>query len=101
MQAHRVKSKRTGRTGWKFRFTDPVTHSRTHKTIWIGERREADKGFAEYLAGREKLRIGLPDNSGWTTSYEDLVKQFLQGAVFSTNDRRETLRRVLTPIISS
>ena len=95
MDAHRVKSKRTGRTGWKYRFTDPVTHSRTHRTIWMGERREADKGITEYLVGREKLSIGLPDNKGWTTSYLDLVAQFLTGSVISTEDRRQDLERLL------
>jgi len=95
MDAIRVKSKRTGRAGWRYRFTDPVSHARTHRTIWIGERREADKGIAEYLAAREKLGLGLPDNSGWTTSYADLVRQFIEGSVIASEHRRDRLEKVL------
>ena len=95
MNAVRVKSRRTGRSGWRYRFTDPVTGSRTHRNIWIGERREADKGIMEYLAGREKIGLGLPDTAGWRTTYAQLVERFIEGAVISSKQRRALLTRVL------
>ncbi len=76
----RVKSKRTGRAGFRFRFTDPATGSRTHKTFWLRERREAERAFAEHMASREAVRIGLPDNSGWQMPFVDLVERFVEEA---------------------
>ena len=91
----RVKSKRTGRAGYRFRFTDPATGSRTHKTFWLPERREAERAFADHMASREAVRLGLPDNSGWQMSYDKLVEKFLAEAPISTDDRRRSLARVL------
>ena len=91
----RVKSKRAGRAGYRFRFTDPATGARTHKTFWLRERREAERAFAEHMASREAVRIGLPDNSGWQMSYNELVAKFLAEAPISSDDRRRSLARVL------
>lgn len=91
----RVKSKRTGRTGYCYRFTDPATGSRTHKTFWLPEKREADRAFAEHMASREAVRIGLPDNSGWQMPYKDLAENFLRDAPISSSKRRKALRALL------
>ena len=50
MSAKRVTSGRTGRTGWRFRFRDPVTGSRTHRTFWVSEKRA--EGFTVYFEER-------------------------------------------------
>ena len=95
MNTHRVKSGKTGRSGWCFRFTDPVTGRRTHKTFWFGERREAETAFRLFLEGRDSKRLNLPDHSGWCMSYQDLVKRFLVEAPISTERRRARLQLVL------
>jgi len=91
----RVKSKRTGRAGYRFRFTDPATGARTHRTFWLPERREAERAFTDYVASREAVRLGLPDNSGWQISYGKLVSRFLDESPISSDDRRRLLARVL------
>ena len=95
MTPKRIKSKKTGRGGWEYRFTDPLTKKRVQKTIWITERREADKAMQKHLDGREARLRGLPDNSGWEIPFDKLVDRFLREASISTPTRRERLRRVL------
>jgi len=91
----RVKSKRAGRTGYRYRYTDPATGGRTHKTFWLPERREADRAFSEHMASREAVRIGLPDNSGWQMSYGKFLSRFLDEAPIASDDRRRKLARIL------
>src|SRR5206468_4006726 len=90
-----VRSGRSGRRGWRYRYTDPVTRKRNSITIWMSERREADRGFKEFMDGREAKSIGLPDKSGWTVSYSDLVAKFIAEAPLSTEARRSCLKLVL------
>src|SRR5438128_250101 len=71
-----MKSGRTGRRGWQFRFTDPATHKRAKQTFWLSERREAERAFKEFLDEREAKRLGLPDRSGWQMPYEEIVTKF-------------------------
>ena len=93
--ATKVRSRKTGRVGWRYRITDPRTGRRTHKTVWLSNRRDADKGLQIHLEEMESRAIGLPDHSGWRMAYPDLVKKFLQEAPISTDKRREFLQRVL------
>lgn len=60
MNAKSVRSKKTGRRGWNYRFTDPARGGRTHKVIWMTERREADRAFKEFLDGREGTAAARP-----------------------------------------
>ena len=92
MNAKSVKSGKTGRRGWRYRYTDPARGGRTHKTIWITERRESDRAFKEFLDGREARKLGLPDNSGWQISYDEAVKRFLAEAPIPTPVRRDQLK---------
>ncbi len=91
----RVKSKRTGKVGYRYRFTDPATGGRTHRTFWFPEKREAGRAFAEHMASREAVRLGLPDNSGWQLPYKDFVARFLAEAPISSDERRHRLAQVL------
>jgi integrase len=72
-----------------------VTRNRSSITIWLSERREADRGFKEFMDDREAKRIGLPDRSGWLLSYDELVTRFLSEAPLSTDGRRSRLKLVL------
>src|SRR5262245_26300242 len=49
MKAKRIRSGKTDRVGWRYRYTSPLTKLRTYKTIWMSERREADKAFQSFL----------------------------------------------------
>ena len=49
----------------------------------------------EFLDGREKRKLGLPDNSGWQMQYDELVVRFLAEAPISTEPRRAWLKQVL------
>ncbi len=95
MNAKKVRSGRTGRKGWQYRFTDPVTRMRTHKTMWVSERREADGAFDEYLKSRERLRRGHPENDGWELPYSKLVARFAEEAPIASEDRRAFLESCL------
>jgi integrase len=96
MNAQKVASKRSGRSGWRWQFTDPATRRRTHKTVWIGERREAEKAFRLFLDSREARRIGLPDHSGWEMPYSKLAEKFVNEAPLASDARRTDLQRWLT-----
>jgi integrase len=61
----------------------------------LPERREAERAFAEHMASREAVRLGLPDNSGWQMAYAELVEKFLNEAPISSDERRNKLSRVL------
>ncbi len=95
MKIDRVKDGRDGRIGWKFRFTDPVTRRRTHKTIRLAERREAEKAFGRFLERREARKFNLPDHSCWQMPYRNLVGKFLKEADISSEDRRGRLEAAL------
>src|SRR5579862_3054694 len=92
MQARQVRSRKTGRKGWQFRFMDPARGVRTRKTIWLGERREAERAFKNFLDGREARKLGLPDNSGWEVSYEEAVARFLKESPIPSDVRRDQLK---------
>jgi integrase len=89
-----VKSGRSGRRGWRYRYTDPLNRQRSSITIWLSERREADRGFKEFMDGREAKRLGLPDKSGWQMSFDNLAAKFIAEAPLASEDRRERLRLV-------
>src|SRR3990170_7039410 len=95
MTAHRGKSRRTGRGGWGYRLTDPLTGKRSPRTVWFAECREADAGFKEFLEGRERRKLNLPDYSGWQMPFMEIVKRFLAEAPLSTERRRAHLRQIL------
>ena len=89
-----VRSGRTGRKGWRFRFSDP-TGGRTSKTFWLIEKREAEKAFAEFMCALEKKKIGLPNGDGWMKPYTELVEKFIADSPIKTETRRNNLRRWL------
>jgi integrase len=95
MTPKRVRSKRTGATGWQFRPTDPATDRRTKVTFWIGERREAERAFQPWRDGREKLKLGLPDEAAWEMEYATLVNRFIEEAPISSKRRRSRLKSSL------
>jgi len=92
MNPKRVISGRSGRAGWRFRFTDPATRERTKRTFWFSEKREAEKAFKIHLEEREAKRLGLPDFAGWRMKYGDLVKSFLAEGQIASDKRRAALR---------
>ena len=95
MNPKRIVSGRTGRTGWRFRFTDPATKERTWRTFWLSEKREAERAFKEFLDGRESQRLGLPDYAGWEMPYKDLVSRFLTEGQIASETRRAALECAL------
>jgi len=95
MNAKKIKSNRTGRTGWRFRFTDPATRQRTKRTFWFSDKRDAEKAFNQFIEGREAKRIGLPDYAGWEMTYNDLVRQFLAEGQIASEQRRASLKYAL------
>lgn len=76
----RVLSRKTGKTGWKFRFTDPVTGRRAKKTFWQGDERKATRAYLNHMEGREQIALGLPDPGNWKISFQDLTTRFLKEA---------------------
>jgi integrase len=95
MKARRVKSRKTGRRGWQYRYTDPLTKRRAKKTFWYPTEAEADRAFQRHLAKVEDRRIGLPDNSGWEMPYPELVERFLEEAPIRSQNRWKYLKCVL------
>ena len=95
MQPERVQSRKTGKKGWRYRYTNPVTGGRTYHTEWFVDQRDADKGFRNHLEGLEAVKIGLPDKNDWRLPYEKLVQRFLEDAPIETEDRRKNLSRWL------
>jgi len=96
MFAKSVKSKRTGRRGWRFRFTNPLTHTRSWRTEWFAERREAEKALRLFLEDLERQAVGLQSNTCWKLSWSDAVARFLAEAPIGTGKRRNDLERLLT-----
>ena len=92
MNPKRVVSGRTGRPGWRFRFTDPATRERTHRTFWFAEKRDAEKAFKAHLEGQDAKRLGLPDYAGWEMPYKDLVSRFLAEGQIASDTRRAALQ---------
>ena len=95
MTGKRVKSKKTGRVGYCFRFSDPVTGMRTKRTFWYQESTRALRALNEYLDERQGIADGLPAKTGWTEPYAALVKRFLNESDISSETRREVLARCL------
>ena len=91
-----VSRKRTLQpVGWRFRFTDPATARVTHRVFWHAQKRDAHAAFLAYLAGRERLRIGLPGTDGWTMPYATLCQRFVEGFPFSSETQRAWVKRCL------
>lgn len=95
MKGKRVRSKRTSKVGWRFRYTDPVDGTRRRYIVWLAKEHDADKAFGVFMEGRERVRLGLPDNSGWSTPYAKIVDRFITEGDISTERRRSRLRLVL------
>lgn len=96
MKARRIRSRKTGKRGWKFRYTNPLTHARSWKRIWFQDPRTAEAGFREFMEGLEARALNLPGKDGWKVSWSDAVGRFLEEAPISTDARRAILKRVLT-----
>ena len=54
----RIVNKRNGRVAWDFRYTHPITGNPTHKRIYIGEKREAGRGFRNHMDKLESSKVG-------------------------------------------
>lgn len=94
MKPRRVKL-RDGRTGWQFRYTDPVDSHRRKRTEPYKSERQARRKFEEFLEGREDVARGLPDSQGWSITYEKLVERYLAEATIASDKRLHVLRRCL------
>jgi len=95
MEAKRVKSRKTDKKGWCFRYTNPLTHARSWQTIWFQDYRNAEAGFREFMEGLEARAWNLPGKDGWKMPYTDAVTQFIQQAPITTEQRKQDLARVL------
>ena len=95
MRLTRVVSKKTGRVGYRGRYVDPVTKRRCKHTEWFADKPKAEAAWKLFLDNLNARKLGLPDNSGWQSSYKEIVKRFLAEAPISTDDRREMLRHYL------
>jgi integrase len=95
MKARRVKSRKTDRRGWQYRYTDPLTKRRAKRTFWYPTEAEADRAFQHHLSKVENRRIGLPDNSGWEMPYAEMVERFLEEAPIRSQPRWKYLKCVL------
>jgi integrase len=87
--------RKNGMRGWCFRYTDPITHKPSHKTILIANRRHAEKEMSLYLEMLSNRRYNVNDGAGWETSYAELCKQFLEGYPFASQSRRDHAEAVL------
>jgi len=95
MNPRRVRAKRTGREGWRYRFVDPVTKLRERKVFWFEDKAAARRAFLSHLEQREQVASGLPDNTGWRIPYKKLVGRFLVEAPITSAERRANLKRWL------
>ncbi|GMV80452.1 MAG: hypothetical protein AMXMBFR7_16360 [Planctomycetota bacterium] len=95
MQTTRVKNRKTGQRGWRFRFMDPATGQRRRKTFWYAERSDAERAYVKFLDRRQAIADGLPETRGWRTPYTELVARFLKEAPITTERRRAHLKRIL------
>ncbi|MEI6232059.1 MAG: hypothetical protein WCT04_03345, partial [Planctomycetota bacterium] len=87
--------KKSGRKGFKYRYMDPVIRKRDFKTIYLSDVRDANKAMQLFLESREKLKMGLPDNSGWQLLYAKIVERFVKESMISSDARRKCLRQYL------
>ena len=71
MKRKKVVSRKSGRVGYRARFTDPLTGRRVKKTFWFADRGEAEDAARELISSRSRRVYNLPDNSGWTVTYND------------------------------
>ena len=94
MKPIRVKA-RDGRRGWRFRVWNPATKRRTWRTFWFRELADAQKARDKFMEGFERRRIGLPDDSGWSLLYEDVISTFLKEAPLTSDARRGILKKLL------
>lgn len=95
MKGRRVRSRKTGRKGFQFRFTDPLTKHRMKMTFWYATEDEADRARLAFMSKREDLKRGLPDTAGWEMPFLEMIKRFLQEASISTDRRRKQLQQIL------
>ncbi len=91
MKATKVKSKKRGRTGWKYRFRIPGSGRITEKTFFVSDHRAADKRMADHL---KRLEGGL-STKGWKTGYLELVSKFLKESPITSALRRHKLKVIL------
>ncbi len=95
MKGKRVKSKKTGRPGWLYRFNDPYTGRRSKKTFFYSEELVADQAFQKMLDERQKLRDGIPSNAALQMEYVALVGKFVTEAPITSEKRRSDLKKLL------
>jgi len=95
MHGERYRSARSGRVGWRFRYTDPIDGKRKRRVEFIDDQRKAEKAMHAFLDSREQVKIGLPDTANWQMSYRALVERFLEEAPITTDDRRGRLKKCL------
>ena len=95
MKLTRVTSKKSGRVGYRGRYTDPISGKRRKHTEWFADRRLAEEAWRLLLDGLEARKKGLPDNSGWEMPYSKLVERFLADAPISSDVRRVRLKGYL------
>lgn len=95
MKTQRVKSKKTGETGWRFRYVHPVSGQKIRKVFWYVLRADADEAFGEHMKNLRRRKDGLPDHTGWHVTYTALIARFLREAPISSPRRREILKRYL------
>ena len=89
MKLKKVMSKKSGQVGFRARYTDPLTGRRMKKAFWFAERHDAEDAARKLISSRSRRVYNLSDNSGWTVTYDDLVKRFLKECVVSRETRRE------------
>ncbi len=95
MKVTRIKNTKTGRTGWLFRFTSPITHRPTDKRVYASEFPVADKLFRQHMDELELEAVNLPSAARLKMPYDDLVSRFLNEAPITSEKRKEQLRCVL------
>ena len=76
MQVKKVKNRKTGRQGWRYRFTVPGTGRRAKRTYWTTEQRDADRLYAKLMDGLVARAQNLPNDDGWRVTYATLVRRF-------------------------
>ena len=94
MSVERVKSKRTGKRGFRYRYRT-LAGTRSYITFWLAERSDAEKAFRAFLDDQEKKKLGIPSQQNWLTRYSDLVKSFIEQAPISSEARRTVLKKHL------
>lgn len=95
MKFKRVESRRTGRIGYRTRYTDPVTGARVKRTYWYAERRDAEDAHREAMKQAELRQRGVATSNGWALPYAALVERFITEAPIASKSREKTLRRQL------